>query len=116
MVKDRVFEALKRGEPMSTPQVAAEVGCGEATARAAIHELHKQRYIHIKAWERNSNFGCPYAIWVWGYGEDAPRPARKREAEPLVMAESESYRTIARLRETCLDAGPFRVLMAQVAA
>lgn len=66
--------------PMTTDELARDLGDLTKPVREAINKLHHRRQIHIEGWDVTG--GQPRARWVAGPGADAPRPRRVWIEEP----------------------------------
>lgn len=112
---DKIGEALRAGRNMTSKQMAEEFGTHLVHTRKTANTLHRQRHIHIASWHRVATTGVAAPVYAWGDALDAPIP-RKIQDVIIREAETQSYTTIKRLRES-MNPGmfdPFRVLRAQV--
>lgn len=58
----------------SIVQIAKSAGRSRQTVSKVIARLHEQGAVHIKRWQRGKD--GPYAAcYLWGSGDDAPKPA-----------------------------------------
>lgn len=61
--------------PMTLTQLAERIGRDRATVRRAVQKAKAAGQVHCCGWRREKRAsGEPVAVFVWGPGDDAPRP------------------------------------------
>ncbi|RQM48668.1 hypothetical protein EHZ19_10720 [Paraburkholderia bannensis] len=73
------IEAILRARSASVDELAALARCSNCTVRRFIKA--KRANVHIEKYLAAIETRNVLALWVWGGGEDAPRPPRMTEAE-----------------------------------
>lgn len=80
-------------KPKSKLEICAEVGRNHSTVTRVMEKVRGQ--IHIAEWRRGES-GPITPLWIWGKGEDAPKP------DPLTNSEkSRRYRSTEHGRKVC---------------
>lgn len=70
-IKHRILLRLRRGEPMSTEQLAKDMRAAYSSTREALVELKETKEVCIVKWTKTG----AHPIRYWGIGTaDAPRP------------------------------------------
>lgn len=74
---------LLQHRPMSTADVAEEMGVGIISVRHSLNAMHDLKLIHIAKYEQQNGRGAAAAFWAWGNCADAEapmfRPSAKRD-------------------------------------
>lgn len=71
-----IVHALRQG-PSPIAEIEHQAGVASSNLRAPMRVLHKAGLIHKAAHERLAPLAPISALWVWGPGSDARRPAPK---------------------------------------
>lgn len=72
---DRVIERLKSIGPMTTKELAGELGISVARAKEVIGELHAARRVYVKGWPYTGvQRARLWAARLFSYHVDAPKP------------------------------------------
>lgn len=88
----RFIDHLMKGEPVTAPDLAEEMGCDRKTAQRHLSELWSLDLLYICAWDREHHHPIP--VYLWGPKKsDAPRP------RPMTPAEAKARRR-QRMKET----------------
>lgn len=80
-LKDIVFAMQMQGHALTKHRAAELIHCDKRTAERILAHLWLEKLIHIVSWDKIYNNTT--AIYRWGPGKDAPRPAPIPQAEKV---------------------------------
>ena len=63
-----------REGPITAQDLAAVTGFYIKTVREFLREMHKHKFVHIKAWDTRHGNRIKLPIYAFGPGRDQPRP------------------------------------------
>lgn len=77
----RICALLRTGVKLTAYEVAARCYCAKRHAQMLLLEMRECGLVHRHAWHRpapgaGARNRRPIAIWAWGQGADAPKPAK----------------------------------------
>lgn len=76
----QAIKAATKSKSMSAIELADAIHICHQSTLAYVRELHGDGRIHIAGW-RDTSPGKRAALYRWGHGDDAPKPAPKTRAE-----------------------------------
>lgn len=79
--EQRLVAALKKKKHGDSSSLAERAIMSVGRAQIILKKLHEAGSVRIVGWKRPQGSGALAAIWAWGKGADAPRPAKLTNAE-----------------------------------
>lgn len=76
--------------PCTVAQLARFMGMSRTCANDWIRELHKNQCVHVKGYAPTLRSGYRGAIYAWGDGIDAPKPAPTTSAQRTAKCRDKS--------------------------
>lgn len=76
-----IARELQKGTPLSKYDLSERCGITIRNINAYLKLMHEAGEIHLYAWHVISKYGSPTRFWLYGPGEDAPKPKPKTKAQ-----------------------------------
>lgn len=99
-IKSRILTRLRRGEPMSTEQLAKDMRAAYSSTREALMELKATKEVCIVRWVKTG--ARPIRFWGLGAADTPPPPPLTREQQ---RERSKERKRLARITNAA-DAKP----------
>lgn len=80
-ILQRLKSGIETNGPSTGKQIQEYLNRGKDRTRAILLDFHEAKLIHIWDWATDKDGRFVVPIYIWGPGEDAPRPPRRTNTE-----------------------------------